>query len=267
MKIGIFGCAGRMGVMTAQHVFKTSGFELIGGTVRPGSPHEGADLNDVCCINSPSALTLTSDIAKIAQDADVLIDFTRPEALEKHLQIAAETKTPIVVCSTGLASQHQEALLQHSREIPIVYAPNTSTGVAVLTAAVDFIARTLDASYDIEIFEMHHRNKQDAPSGTAIALGQCAGQARGMTLKAEECVIRTGKRQEGEIGFSAARGGGVCGDVKAMFVDDSEMLELSHRALNRALFAKGALKAAAWVCNAKPGLYAMKDVLGIGTLN
>ncbi|MBL0941349.1 MAG: 4-hydroxy-tetrahydrodipicolinate reductase [Alphaproteobacteria bacterium] len=266
MKIGILGCAGRMGKMIAQQAAITSGFELIGGTVRPGSLHEGMNLNSVCEIKNDKNLILTSDITKISRLADVLIDFTHPQSLSNHLQIAAGTQTPIVVGTTGLTSDHYNLLMQTSQKIPIVSASNTSIGVALLNVAVDFMARILDPSYDIEIFEMHHRAKRDVPSGTAITLAHTVASARGQTLKPEACVARTGQRQEGEIGFAVARGGNIYGDVKVMFTDDNEMIELSHRALNRELFAKGALKAAQWVRHAAPGLYSMKDVLGLKNL-
>jgi len=266
IKVGILGCTGRMGKIIAQQASITSEFELIGGTVRPGSPHEGAALNRICQINAEKDLFITSNVAEIAGLADVLIDFTHPELLAKHLEIAVKIKTPMVIGTTGLTLDHHKILMQVSHQIPIVSAPNTSIGVALLNVAVDFMARMLDSSYDIEIFEMHHRGKRDAPSGTALALGRTAASARGQTLKPEACVARTGQRQNGEIGFTVARGGGVYGDVKVMFADNNEMIELSHRALNRELFAKGALKAAQWVSHATPGLYSMKDVIGLKSL-
>jgi 4-hydroxy-tetrahydrodipicolinate reductase len=267
LKIGILGCAGRMGRIIAQQALKNPGFELIGGTVRPGSSFEGVDLAHLCHINTPtSSLPLTSNVIKIAQLADVLIDFTHPGSLANHLQIAAEIKKPLVIGVTGLTSQHDQLLTKTSQQIPIISAPNMSIGIALLNAAVSLIARTLDSSYDIEIFEMHHRDKRDAPSGTAIALGKTAAEARGKTLKPEACIARRGQRQGDEIGFAIGRGGGVYGDVKVMFADNNEMIELSHRALNRELYAIGALKAAQWAYNATPGLYTMKDVLGLRDL-
>jgi 4-hydroxy-tetrahydrodipicolinate reductase len=196
--------------------------------------------------------------------ADVAIDFTTPEATARHVWLAAEKHVPIVVGTTGLSAQQETVLREAGAVIPVLYSANMSIGVNLLAALVERAAAVLGPDYDLEISEMHHRHKVDAPSGTALLLGRAAAKGRGVVLDDVRRDNASGTRSVGSIGFASLRGGDVAGDHTVMFAGEGERLELTHRAGSRALFAQGALKAAEWlVRQKKPGLYSMKDVLGL----
>ena len=262
MKIGILGCTGRMGRMLVRQIISSNDCELGGGTVRSKSPHLGVDIGEALELGSLGIKT-TDDSGAVYKNSDVTIDFTRPEATEGHLQLAVKYKVPMVIGTTGLSKHQRQAIATAAAQVPIVFAPNMSVGINLLTSLVKQVASLLDDSFDIEVLDVHHRYKLDAPSGTAIALGRAAAEGRGVTLEETANRCRTGKRQQGEIGFAAIRGGEVIGDSKVIFAGDYEMIELSHRALNRKLFASGAVRAALWLKNQEPGFYNMKDVLGL----
>ncbi|MES2337786.1 MAG: 4-hydroxy-tetrahydrodipicolinate reductase [Pseudomonadota bacterium] len=239
--IGIYGSLGRMGQAI---VAELAGF---------GARHAGgADAQD--------------DPAPIALAADVLVDFSSPAALEAHLAAARIARTPIVVGTTGLGQAHHALLDAAAQDIAVLQTGNTSLGVTLLAQLVREAAARLDADWDIEIVEMHHRHKVDAPSGTALLLGSAAADGRGAPLGDLSAYDRagvTGARSEGTIGFASLRGGSVIGDHSVVFAGEGERIELVHRADSRAIFARGAVRAALWLATQPPGRYAMGEVLGL----
>lgn len=196
--------------------------------------------------------------------ADIFIDFSVPSALSSNLEIAQRYRKPVVIGTTGLACDQEELIQKFAQDIPVLRASNTSFGIAVMTKLAQTAAQLLDESYDIEILEAHHRHKMDAPSGTALSLGQAVAQGRGTTLAAAMAYPdRSGRRSPGTIGFSVQRGGGIIGDHQIHFIGDDEILSLSHQGLSRRLFARGAIKAGLWLKGQPPGLYTMQDALGL----
>ena len=206
------------------------------------------------------------DILKLANEADVLVDFSSPAALEATLDACVAARTPIVIGTTGLEERHHYLIDHAAGEIAILQTGNTSLGVTLLAHLVREAAARLDAGWDIEVVEMHHRMKVDAPSGTALLLGQAAAEGRGIDLAAASERGRdgvTGARGRGNIGFASLRGGTVAGDHDVIFAGDEEMITLSHRAENRMIFARGAVRAALWLTGQQPGRYTMPQVLGL----
>lgn len=260
IKVGVTGCTGRMGRMIIQQVLACTHCQLVGGTVNPKSGTIGQDIGELLG-TSHLGLPTQADAEDMFEKADVVVDFTVPAATVEHAQLAKKFKTALVVGTTGLAKGQREDLMSAAREVPVLYSPNMSIGITLLMSLVEQAAKALDPSFDIEVFDLHHRYKVDAPSGTAIALGKAAASGRKVSLDENAMRCRTGRRQTGEIGFASLRGGEVIGDSKVLFAGDYEVLELSHRALSREIFASGALKAALWIVNQKPGGYTMKDVL------
>lgn len=266
MKIGIVGCAGRMGRMLVQEVLKTGGCELAGGIDRAGSPLIGQDIGGLA--GCPAVgLALGSDAEALFAAADAVIDFTTPAASRAHAELAARTGTALVVGTTGLEPGDLAEIRAAAAKAPIVQSFNMSLGVNLLAALVKQAAAALGPdSFDIEIVEMHHKHKVDAPSGTAILLGEAAAQGRGVDLAAASQRGRdgiTGERTAGDIGFASLRGGDVVGEHTVILAGAGERIELTHRATQRAIFAAGAVRAAVWLAGKKPGLYAMTDVLGL----
>lgn len=211
-------------------------------------------------------LPIGDDPAALARDSDVLIDFSSPSALEAHLAAAVAAGRPIVVGTTGLEPAHHAAINKASHNVAVLQTGNTSLGVNLLAALVRDAAARLGPDWDIEIVEMHHRHKVDAPSGTSLLLGQAA--AAGRNVKLDEVADRgrdgiTGPRADGAIGFAALRGGSVAGDHMVILAGEGERIELGHRAESRAIFAKGAVKAALWLAGRPAGRYSMADVLGL----
>lgn len=208
-----------------------------------------------------------SDLSVAEATPDVFIDFSAPDALESNLRTAVRVSRPIVIGTTGLAEVHQSLIDEAARDLPILQAANMSLGVNLLSHLVREAAARLGPDWDVEILEMHHRHKVDAPSGTALLLGQAAAEGRGVDLSSVSDRGRdgiTGPRQNGHIGFAVLRGGSVAGDHQVVFAGDAERLELSHRAENRTIFAQGALQAALWLIGKPAGRYRMADVLGLG---
>jgi 4-hydroxy-tetrahydrodipicolinate reductase len=266
MRIGIVGCAGRMGRTNLCQVLETEGVALAGGLERPGHPALGQDLGTLAGLE-PVGLATTDDLDALLAASDVLIEFSTPEATLATTARAAERGCAHVIGTTGLDPEQTQRLEAHAQHIPIVWAPNMSLGVNLLLGLVQQAAAALDAGYDIEIVEMHHRHKVDAPSGTALALGRAA--ARGRQVALEEAAVRvrdgiTGPRQAGTIGFATLRGGDVVGDHRVVFAGLGERLELAHIATDRRIYARGAVHAARWTEGRAPGLYGMSDVLGLG---
>ena len=265
LKIGITGAAGRMGGMLLRQVqAQAKACRLIGATERDGSAAIGKDAGELAGIG-PLGIVITADPVELFAKADAVIDFTAPAATVAHAALAAQGKCIHIIGTTGLEASHDGEIAKAARHTAIVRAANFSVGVNLLLALTQRAATLLDEEYDIEIVEMHHRHKVDAPSGTALALGTAA--AAGRTIKLSEAAVRvrdgiTGPRQAGTIGFATLRGGDVVGDHTVIFAADGERLELGHKASSRQVFARGAVRAALWARGKPPGLYSMQDVLG-----
>lgn len=265
MKIGIVGCTGRMGRMLVREVLQSDGCVLAGGSDRPGLAEIGADMATLAGL-AACGLPVGSDAGALFDGTDVVIDFTAPAATRAHARLAAETGTALVVGTTGLAAEDKALVAAAAAEVPIVLAPNMSVGVNLAFALVEKVAATLDEETDIEIVEMHHRHKVDAPSGTALGLGEAAARGRGVALDDVAVRVRdgqTGPRQPGSIGFATLRGGDVIGDHTVIFAAEGERIEISHKASDRGAFARGAVRAAQWAVGRPAGLYSMRDVLGL----
>ena len=244
-----------MGRELCRASLETEGIELSGGTVEPGAPELGSDLGELCG-SGKTRVTATEDPP---ETAEVLIEFTTPEATVQHLSY----DRPHVIGTTGLSEGQLERVEAASHSVPIILAPNMSVGVNLLGEVVRGLSAKLGSDYDIEVVEAHHRNKKDAPSGTALFLARAAAEGRKSNLDEVAVYGREGlaPRQEGEIGIHALRGGAVVGEHRLIFYSGGEEIEVVHRALSRRTFADGALRAARFAANAQPGLYTMADVL------
>ncbi|MBP2293843.1 4-hydroxy-tetrahydrodipicolinate reductase [Azospirillum rugosum] len=265
MKIGVVGCAGRMGQMLVREIAATPGCTLAGGTERVGGPALGKDIGTLAGID-PLGVTAIDDAATLFAEADAVIDFTSPDATVRHAALAAQSQTVLVIGTTGIGPSQQEAIAQAATHTPIVQSPNMSLGVNLLLALVEQVGRALGDDFDVDILEMHHRHKVDAPSGTALGLGRAVAAGRGVNLEDVWQKVRDGHpgaRPRGEIGFATLRGGDVIGDHTVVFAGDGERIELTHKASGRQIYAKGAVRAARWANDKKPGLYSMKNVLGM----
>ena len=265
MKIEVVGAAGRMGQMLVRQIAGTEGCVLAGATERAGSDAIGKDAGLLAGIGEAGVI-ITDDAAAMIAGVDAVIDFTSPVATVEHAELAAQAGAAIVIGTTGLEYGHIESLKRAAGHVPVVFASNMSVGVNLLMAVVEQVARALDDSYDIEIVEMHHRHKVDAPSGTALGLGRAAAKGRGVGLDEGGRLSReghTGARPRGEIGFATLRGGDVIGDHTVCFAADGERVEITHKASGRQIYAAGAVRAALWTKGRGPGFYSMNDVLGI----
>lgn len=265
LRIGISGCAGRMGQMLAKTIRDSAGVVLAGGSERPGSTAVGQDLGEVAGIGRLGVPVL-GDPAKLFASVDAVMEFTVPAATVAHVALAAEHRVMHVIGTTGLEAEHLRAIDAAATRTVIVQAANYSVGVTLLASLTRQVARILDPDFDIEIIEMHHRHKIDAPSGTALALGHAAALGRG--VEHDQVAARgrdgiTGARRRGDIGYAALRGGNVAGDHTVLFAADNERIELTHKAGDRAIFARGAVRAALWAKGKPPGRYDMVDVLGL----
>ncbi|MGQ0531607.1 MAG: 4-hydroxy-tetrahydrodipicolinate reductase [Caulobacteraceae bacterium] len=266
LSIAIAGAGGRMGRALVRAASHDSRFIVVGGTERSDGQFLGIDLGALAGV-APLMMN-TSETANLAADkAQVWIDFTAPEATIAALDALAGTPVhAAVIGTTGLTAEQEAKIAEHAKRIAIVCSGNFSLGVNLLAALVEQAAQKLDPDWDIEIVEAHHRRKADAPSGAALLLGEAA--ARGRNVKLSDARLKphdgiTGERTRGGIGFSVIRGGGVVGEHDVRFIAEREILTLSHQALDRAVFADGALAAALWVADKPPGLYSMRDVLGL----
>ena len=252
--------------MLVAEIAASEGCELSGGATAPGSADVGSDLGEMAGIGR-IGLTAVNAPGELIGGSDVVIEFSHAGGDRfAHAAVAAEHGTPIVIGTTGLSAAEAAAVRAAAKRIPIVWAANTSLGINLLLGLVEQVAARLGPDWDIEIMEMHHHGKVDAPSGTALALGRAAAAGRGTNLDAVAQRGRdgiTGARRSGDIGFASLRGGDAVGDHHVIFAGAGERLELSHRATNRAIYAKGAVRAARWVIGKPPGLYGMKEVLGL----
>ena len=265
MRLVVTGAAGRMGRTLIKAIHETPGLALCGALERPGAPNLGEDAGSLASVG-PLGVAIIDDPLPLLVNADGIVDFSAPAATVELAALAAQARIALVIGTTGLSERDLEKLAAAARHAAIVRSGNMSLGVNLLAGLVRRAAAALGEEFDIEIVEMHHRHKIDAPSGTALMLGEAAALGRGIELAAHSERGRdgiTGARQRGAIGFAALRGGGVIGDHSVIFAGDGERIELTHRAEDRTLFARGALKAALWARDRKPGLYSMADVLGL----
>ncbi len=264
LKVVIAGCTGRMGHALLEGIIADEGLALHAALDRVGSPLIGRDAGEP--LGKTTGVRVSDDIASALQGADVLIDFTRPEASLQYLAACRQAGVGLVIGTTGFSAEQKAEIEAAARDIGIVFAPNMSVGVTLLISLVQAAAKVLAEGYDVEIIEAHHRHKIDAPSGTALRLGEAAASALGRDLS--ECAIYgregvTGERDANTIGFATIRGGDVVGDHTVLFAGTGERVELTHKASSRATFALGALRAAKYLADKTAGLYDMQDVLGL----
>jgi 4-hydroxy-tetrahydrodipicolinate reductase len=265
MKIGVVGAGGRMGQMLVRTIAASEGCAVSGGTEMKGSPMVGRDLGEAAGLG-PLQKKIGDDPLPLFAASDAVLDFTSPAATVEHAALAAQGKTVHVIGTTGLSAEQVKKIEAASRHTAIVFAPNFSVGVYLLSVLTEKAAGILGPDWDIEILEMHHNKKVDAPSGTALALGEAAAKGRKVELAKVAKRGRdghTGARRRGDIGFAALRGGNVVGDHSVIFAAENERLELVHRAAGREIYARGAVRAALWARGKPPGLYTMGDVLGL----
>ena len=265
MKLAIAGASGRMGRVLIRIVSETEGAELVGGLEPKGSPHIGADMGELAGIGRLD-LPVSDDPHALLTQTDGLIDFTVPAATLSLVELSAQARIVHVIGTTGIDDAGEARIRAAARHARIVKSGNMSLGVNLLASLVRKVAAALGEDYDIEVLEMHHKHKIDAPSGTALLLGQAAAEGRGVDLKTRAVRSRdghTGARRAGDIGFATLRGGSVVGEHTVIFAGETERIELTHKAASREMFARGAVKAALWAFDKKPRLYNMNDVLGL----
>jgi 4-hydroxy-tetrahydrodipicolinate reductase len=264
MKIAIAGASGRMGRMLIEAVLNDPDATLAAALDRPGSPQLGEDAG--AFLGQRTGVTLTDDVERVFAQADCLIDFTRPEGTMAYVDAAVRHGKKLVIGTTGMSEEERQAVRSAAEKIGIVFAANMSVGVNVTLKLLEFAARHFATGYDIEIIEAHHRHKVDAPSGTALAMGEAIAGALGRDLKT--CAVYgrqgvTGERDPSTIGFSAIRGGDIVGDHTVLFAGIGERIEITHKSASRVSYAQGALRAARFLADRGAGLYDMQDVLGL----
>jgi 4-hydroxy-tetrahydrodipicolinate reductase len=265
MRLIVAGAGGRMGRTLVRAIAETPGMVLAGATEAAGSPLVGEDSGVLAGLPA-NRVPLVSEVKPLAIAADAIIDFTVPAATVAFAALAADANVVHIIGTTGLSSDDEAKVTAAARKTAIVKSGNMSLGVNLLAALARRVAKTLDDEFDIEILEMHHNKKVDAPSGTALLLGRAAAAGRGVDLDQHAVRSRdghTGARERGALGFATLRGGTVVGEHSVIFAGPAERIELTHRAEDRMIFARGALKAAVWARGQKPGLYTMSDVLGL----
>ena len=266
LRVAIAGASGRMGRALIEAVTASPDLALSGALDVAGGPEIGKDAAEF--LGKKSGVPVSADLRAGLGSADVLIDFTRPEGTLAHLAVCRELGVNAVVGTTGFSAAQKAEIGGHAERIAIVMAPNMSVGVNVVMKLLEVAARALDESYDIEIVETHHRLKVDAPSGTALQMGEVVAAARGTTLEADAVHARhgdTGVRRSGSIGFASLRGGDIVGDHTVLFAGGGERIEITHRSSSRANYAQGSLRAARFLAGRKAGLYGMAQVLGLDT--
>ncbi len=265
MRLIVAGAGGRMGRTLVKAIADSKGIVLAGALEDPRSPLIGWDSGTLAGLGE-NGVKLTGDAGRLLSSADGIIDFTAPAATVAYTDEAAKAGKVHVIGTTGLSAADEARIAQAAQHAVIIKSGNMSLGVNLLAALVKRVAKTLDSTFDIEIVEMHHNRKVDAPSGTALLLGHAAAKGRGIDLGNHKVATRdghTGARKRGDIGFATLRGGSVVGEHTVMFAGPAERLELTHKAEDRMIFAGGALHAARWARTQKPGLYSMADVLGL----
>jgi 4-hydroxy-tetrahydrodipicolinate reductase len=264
LNIAIAGASGRMGRILLEAVAAAPDARLHAALERSGSPFLGRDAGEL--VGAPNQVAIVEDFGAALKGAHALIDFTRPEATLAHIEACKQHKVALIIGTTGFDDAGKTAIAEAAKEIPIVFAPNMSVGVNLVFKLLDIASRVLNEGYDIEIVEAHHRHKVDAPSGTALRMGEVIANALGRDLK--ECAVYgregvTGERQPSTIGFATVRGGDIVGDHTALFATVGERVEITHKASSRMTFALGALRAARFLADKQAGLFDMQDVLGL----
>jgi 4-hydroxy-tetrahydrodipicolinate reductase len=264
LRVAVAGASGRMGRMLIEAVRGGEGLALAGALDIAGSPALGQDAT--AFLGAASGVAITADLHAGLAGCDVLIDFTRPEGTLAHLAACRALGVAAVIGTTGFSDAQKAQIAEHAQHIGIVLAPNMSVGVNVVLKLLDVAARALHEGYDIEVIEAHHRHKVDAPSGTALKMGEVLAGALGRELK--DCAVYaregiTGERDPSTIGFATVRGGDIVGDHTVLFAGTGERVEIRHQATSRANFAQGALRAARFLAGRRPGLYGMDEVLGL----
>ncbi len=264
LKVVIAGASGRMGQALLEGIFADDDLQLHGAIDRVDSPRIGHDAGEQ--FGRVTGVKITADVASALAGADVLVDFTRPEASMEYLAICERAGIKLVLGTTGFSAEQKQQIAAAAQKIAVVFAPNMSVGVTLLINLVQAAAKVLADGYDVEIIEAHHRHKVDAPSGTALRLGEAAASALGRDL--QTCAVYgregvTGERDANTIGFATVRGGDVVGDHTVLFAGIGERVELTHKASSRATFALGALRAAKYLADRQSGLFDMQDVLGL----
>ena len=265
MRLIVAGAGGRMGRALVRVISETPGAVVAGALEAPGSAVLGKDSGVLAGLPA-NGVELSADLWKLSANADAILDFTVPGATIANVAIAAERGLVHIIGTTGLSASDMAVIKSVTQRAVVVQSGNMSLGVNLLAALVKRVAASLDDSFDIEIVEMHHKAKIDAPSGTAFLLGEAAAAGRGVDLHTHSARGRdghTGARRAGDIGFAALRGGTVTGDHSVIFAGPMERIELTHRAEDRTMFAQGAVKAALWAHGKQPGFYTMTDVLGL----
>jgi 4-hydroxy-tetrahydrodipicolinate reductase len=265
MRLVVVGAAGKMGRTLVRIIAETPGVTLGGAVERAGAAEIGQDSGVLAGLPA-NGIAVATDPLPLFAKADCVLDFTVPAATIGFAELAAQARIVHVIGTTGLSADDEKKIAAAARHAVIVKSGNMSLGVNVLAALVRNAAKALDADFDIEVLEMHHRQKVDAPSGTALLLGKAAAEGRAIDLADHSVRARdgiTGARKRGDIGFATLRGGSVIGEHSVIFAGNGETIELTHKANDRALFARGALHAALWGRDKKPGLYSMADVLGL----
>jgi 4-hydroxy-tetrahydrodipicolinate reductase len=265
MRVIVAGAGGRMGRTLVRAISDMGGLVVAGATEAAGSPLIGQDSGVLAGLPA-NGVALAADPAPLIAKADAIIDFTVPKATLAFAALAAAGGKVHIIGTTGLSAEDEAKIKAAAKTAVIVKSGNMSLGVNLMAALAKRVAKTLDADFDVEILEMHHNKKVDAPSGTALMLGRAAAEGRGIDLEKHSARVRdghTGARRAGDIGFAALRGGTVVGEHHVIFAGPGERVELVHRAEDRMIFARGALEAALWARGQKPGLYSMMDVLGL----
>jgi 4-hydroxy-tetrahydrodipicolinate reductase len=265
LRLIVAGAGGRMGRTLVKAIADTPGVILVGAVDAPGSAVIGRDAGELAGLGA-NGVAVATDAAPLLASADGILDFTVPAATVIFAELAAKAGKVHIIGTTGLSGENEKLIAEAAKRATIVKSGNMSLGVNLLAALAKRVARTLDEEFDIEILEMHHNKKIDAPSGTALLLGRAAAEGRGIDLAQRSVRVRdghTGSRGAGDIGFATLRGGTVVGEHSVIFAGPAERIELVHRAEDRMIFARGAVKAALWAKGQKPGLYSMMDVLGL----
>jgi 4-hydroxy-tetrahydrodipicolinate reductase len=266
IRLAVIGATGRMGRAIVRAATESGEAEIVAGIASATSAELGKDVGELAGLDK-SGILVTSDLRSALSKCEVAIDFSNASATAANVAACASARKPVVIGTTGFASEALQTIQSASQSTAVLLAPNTSIGVTLLIELVKAAAKALPHDFDIEISEAHHRNKRDAPSGTALALGRAAAQGRSQDFEQLARLSRNGEspRGEGEIGFAVTRGGDVVGDHTVLFAGTGEQVLLGHRATDRAVFARGALRAAAWLAGRPAGQYAMRDVVGYKT--
>lgn len=264
MKIAIAGASGRMGRMLIETVLAADDAQLVGALDREGSPALGHDAG--AFLGRETGVNITADFDAALANAEFLIDFTRPEATLLHLAAAQKHGVKMIVGTTGFSEDEKARLAEGAKQVAVVFAPNMSVGVNATFKLLEIAAKILNTGYDIEIIEAHHRHKVDAPSGTALRMGEVVAEALGRDLK--ECAVYgregvTGERDPSTIGFATVRGGDIVGDHTVLFAGIGERIEITHKSSSRLSYAQGSLRAARFLAERQTGLFDMQDVLGL----